>query len=254
MGQINSKVALVTGGTTGIGLATARRFAAEGAKVFVTGRRRVELDAAARHIGRNAIGIRSDVSKTQDLDAMVEAIRVEAGRLDILFANAGGGDFADLAQLTTENFDRIFSTNVRGTVFTVQKVLPLLDDHASIIVTGSSSAHRGIPGFGVYSASKAALRQFVRVWAAELAPRGIRVNTLVPGSTDTPGLRGLAPADVGTGDLFSKMVADVPLGRIGDPAEIASAALFLASDQSSFITGSELYADGGEVQVYPQAG
>ncbi|HIW90410.1 MAG TPA: SDR family oxidoreductase [Candidatus Corynebacterium avicola] len=253
MGQLDSKVALVTGGTTGIGLAAAQRFATEGATVFVTGRRQAELDAAVK-IGGAARGIRSDVSVPEQLDALMETIRAEAGHLDVLFANAGGGDFASLTELTPEHFDRIFSVNVQGTVFTLQKALPLLREGSSVVITGSSSASRGVPGFGTYSASKAALRQFVRVWAAELAPSGIRVNTLVPGSTDTPGLRALAPDKDAQHAMLSGMRADIPLDRLADPEEIASAALFLASEQSSFVTGSELFADGGEAQVYPQAG
>jgi NAD(P)-dependent dehydrogenase (short-subunit alcohol dehydrogenase family) len=250
MGQLTDKVALVTGAGTGIGRATAERFIAEGAHVYLTGRRKQELEAAAEALGDRAVAIQNDISDLDDLDRLFGRIADDGNRLDILFANAGGGE-ADqpLESLTPEAFDRTFGINVRGTVFTVQKALPLLNEGGSIVLTGSSSASRGIAGFSVYSATKAAIRQLGRVWAAELAPRGLRVNVLVPGPTDTPGLRGLAsPGQVDA--LLDDMARSTPLGRTADPAEIANAVLFLASDQSSFITGSELFADGGEVQVY----
>lgn len=250
MGQLTDKVALVTGAGTGIGRATAERFIAEGAHVYLTGRRKQELEAAAEALGDRAVAIQNDISDLDDLDRLFGRIADDGNRLDILFANAGGGE-ADqpLASLTPEAFDHTFGINVRGTVFTVQKALPLLNEGGSIVLTGSSSASRGIAGFSVYSATKAAIRQLGRVWAAELAPRGLRVNVLVPGPTDTPGLRGLAsPGQVDA--LLDDMARSTPLGRTADPAEIANAVLFLASDQSSFITGSELFADGGEVQVY----
>jgi NAD(P)-dependent dehydrogenase (short-subunit alcohol dehydrogenase family) len=247
MGQLDGKTALVTGASTGIGRATARRFAAEGARVYITGRREAELADAARETG--AIPVVGDVSDPADLDRLFATIADAGAGLDVVFANAGGGDMAPLAELTPESFDRTFGINVRGTVFTVQKALPLLNPGASIVVTGSSSAYSGVAGFGVYSASKAALRQFTRVWAAELAPRGIRVNTLVPGPTDTPGLRGLAPD--ATEAMLKGMAANTALGRVGSVDEVAAAALFLASAQSSFVTGSELFADGGEVGVHP---
>lgn len=252
MGQLTDKTALVTGGSTGIGLATARRFVAEGARVYLTGRRRPELDAAAELLGDRAVAVQNDVSDLDDLDRLFRRIADDGNRLDVLFANAGGGEtLQPVETLSPEAFDHTFGINVRGTVFTVQKALPLLNDGGSIVLTGSSSASRGVAGFGVYSATKAALSQFARVWAAELAPRGLRVNTLVPGPTDTPGLRGLAadPAEVSA--MLDGMAASTPLNRLADPAEIANAALFLASDQSSFMTGSQLFVDGGEVQVYP---
>ncbi|WP_454855141.1 SDR family NAD(P)-dependent oxidoreductase [Promicromonospora soli] len=252
MGQLNNKTALVTGGTSGIGLAAAKRFVAEGARVYLTGRRKPELDAAAEALGDRAIAIQNDVSDLGDLDSLFRRIADDGNRLDVLFANAGGGEANQpLDTLTPEAFDRTFGINVRGTVFTVQKALPLLNDGGSIVLTGSSSASRGVAGFGVYSATKATLRQFGRVWAAELAPRRLRVNTVVPGPTDTPGLRGLAEDQDQTDALLEGMASGTPLGRTADPAEIANAVLFLASDQSSFITGSELFVDGGEVQVYP---
>jgi NAD(P)-dependent dehydrogenase (short-subunit alcohol dehydrogenase family) len=247
MGQLDGRTALVTGASTGIGRATARRFAAEGARVYITGRREAELADAARETG--AIPVVGDVSDPADLDRLFATIADAGAGLDVVFANAGGGEMVPLAELTPEDFDRTFGINVRGTVFTVQKALPLLNPGASIVVTGSSSAYRGGAGSGVYSASKAALGQFVRVWAAELAPRGIRVNTLVPGPTDTPGLRGLAPD--AAEEMLKGMAATTALGRVGSPDEVAAAALFLASAQSGFVTGSELFADGGEVGVHP---
>lgn len=248
MGQLDAKVALVTGGSSGIGLATAQRFADEGAHVFITGRRPDELDAAREQLGGKATAVRGDISNLDDLDRLFEVVRERAGRLDVLFANAGGGTgIPTIGEITPESFDTTFGINVRGTVFTVQKSLPLLSDGATIVITGSTSASRGIPGFGIYSATKAALRQFARVWAAELAPRNIRVNVIVPGATDTPGLRSI-PAD-GHSDGLSAFAARNLLPRVADPSEIASAVLFLASSQSSFMTGSELFVDGGEVQA-----
>jgi NAD(P)-dependent dehydrogenase (short-subunit alcohol dehydrogenase family) len=250
MGQLDSKIALVTGGGTGIGLAVATRFIAEGARVYVTGRRRPQLDEALEALGPKATAIQGDVSSLDDLDRVFAAIGAAGEGLDVVFANAGGGEgLATLDQLRPESFDRVFATNVRGTVFTVQKALPLLRPGASIVLTGSTSASAGHQGFGVYSASKAAVRQFGQVWAAELAPRGIRVNTVTPGPTDTPGLRGIAPTPDAEQALLLAMAGRVPLGRVGDPDETASAVLFLASDQASFITGSELFVDGGEAHI-----
>lgn len=249
MGQLQNKTALVTGGTTGIGLATASRFVAEGAHVFVTGRRQAELDAAVAVLGENATGIRGDVSDLADLDRVFAAVTEHGQGLDVLFVNAGGGGFATLEQLTPEDFDKTFGINVRGTVFTVQKALPVLNDGASVVVTGSSAASKGTPAFGVYAATKAALRSFSRTWAAELKDRGVRVNTIVPGPTETPGLGGLAPDPSQPQGLFEMLAGNVPLGRLGKPEEIANAVLFLASGQSSFVTGTELFVDGGEVQV-----
>lgn len=250
MGQLTDKTALVTGGSSGIGLATAKRFVDEGALVYVTGRRKAELDAAAEALGDRAITIQNDVSDLDDLDNLFRRIADDGHRLDVLFANAGGGELGQpLDTLSPEAFDHTFGINVRGTVFTAQKALPLLNDGGSIVLTGSTSASRGVAGFGVYSASKAALRQFGRVWAAELAPRRVRVNTVVPGPTDTPGLRGLAKDPAQAAALLDGMAESTPMGRTADPAEIASAVLFLASDQSSFMTGSELFVDGGEVQI-----
>ena len=251
MAELDGKTALVTGGGSGIGLATATVFAEEGARVFVTGRRQLELDAAVERIGHGAVGIRGDIAELSDLDAIAEHIGRQSGRIDVLFANAGGGDgLTTITDLRPESFDKVFATNVRGTVFTVQKMLPLMPDGSSIVVTGSTSASRGTVGQGTYSASKAALRQFARVWAAELAPRQIRVNVLVPGPTDTPGLRGIARDASRVPAFLAQVAGMIPLNRVADPSEIAQAALFLAGDRSSFMTGSELFADGGEVQVF----
>lgn len=252
MGHMTGKTALVTGGSTGIGLAAATRLVEEGAHVYLTGRRTRELEAAAEALGERAIAIRNDVSDLDDLDRLFARIADDGRRLDVLVANAGGGESGqELETLTPESFDRTFGINVRGTVFTVQKALPLMVDGGSIVLTGSTSARRGVPGFGVYSATKAALRQFARVWAAELAPRGLRVNVIVPGPTDTPGLRGLAGDPEQVAPMLGGMARSTALGRLGSPTEIAEAVLFLASYRSSFITGSELFVDGGEVQVYP---
>lgn len=208
-----------------------------------------ELDRAADELGEHATALRSDVADLADLDRLFAAIEARETGLDVLFANAGGGAFTCLEELTPEQFDSTFSINVRGTVFTVQQALPLLNPGASVIVTGSTSASRGVPAFGVYSASKAAIYQFARVWAAELAGRGIRVNTVVPGPTETPGLVGLAAPSEGRA-LIDAEAALLPLSRVGRPEEIANGVLFLASDQSSFMTGSQLFIDGGDVQTY----
>lgn len=246
MGQLDGKTALVTGGTSGIGLATARRLAAEGAYVFITGRDRARLDKAAASIG--AHGIQGDISKIEDLDTLAEEIGKHGKGLDVVFANAGGGDFATLAEVTPEHYRDNFDRNVAGTVFTVQKVLPLLNEGASIVLAGSTAASEGVAAFGLYAASKAAIRSLGRTWAAELADRKIRVNTVVPGPIETPGLTGLAPADQKQ-DLLDGMASQVPMKRLGRPEEIASAVLFLASDQSSFMTGAELAVDGGQIQL-----
>ncbi|CDP86114.1 MULTISPECIES: SDR family NAD(P)-dependent oxidoreductase [Mycolicibacterium] len=246
MGQLDGKTALVTGGTSGIGLATARRLAAEGAYVFITGRDRARLDEAAASIG--AHGIQSDISKIEDLDTLAEEIGMHGKGLDVVFANAGGGDFATLAEVTPEHYRDNFDRNVAGTVFTVQKVLPLLNEGASIVLAGSTAASEGVAAFGLYAASKAAIRSLGRTWAAELADRKIRVNTVVPGPIETPGLTGLAPADQKQ-DLLDGMASQVPMKRLGRPEEVASAVLFLASDQSSFMTGAVLAVDGGQIQL-----
>jgi NAD(P)-dependent dehydrogenase (short-subunit alcohol dehydrogenase family) len=249
MGQLDGRTAIVTGGTSGIGLATAQRFAAEGAHVFVTGRRKDALDAAVGTIGLNATGVRSDVSDLADLDGLYEAVAQQGRRIDVLFANAGGGEFSTLEQVTEQHFDQTFGTNVKGLLFTVQKALPLLKDGASIILAGSTAASVGNEAFGVYGASKAAVRSFARTWANELKGRGIRVNAISPGTIDTPGIDGLAPDQEQAAQLKAFLTSQIPLARIGRPEDIAAAALFLASDQSSFITGIELFVDGGSNQV-----
>ncbi|MBC6460785.1 SDR family NAD(P)-dependent oxidoreductase [Actinomadura sp. HBU206391] len=249
MGWLEGKTAIVTGGTTGIGLAAAERLAAEGAQVFVTGRRRAELDAAVEKIGAGAIGVQGDVSNLADLDRLYAAVRQQGRRVDVLFANAGGGSFASLEQVTEEHFDQTFGINVRGLLFTVQKALPLLNDGASVILTSSTAATSGAETFGVYAASKAAVRSFARTWANELKGRGIRVNAVTPGTIDTPGITGLAPDEAQAEQLKGFLIGQIPMGRMGRPEELADAIVFLASDQSSFITGSELYVDGGLNQI-----
>lgn len=246
--QLNGKIALVTGGTSGIGLATAQELAEQGARVFITGRRQAELDAAVERIGSSATGIRADASVMADLDAVFAQIAKSAGRLDILFANAGGGDMLPLGAITEEHFDRIFATNVRGVLFTVQKALPLLVNNASIILTGSTTSVKGTASFSVYSASKAAVRNFARSWALDLQGRGIRVNVVSPGPVRTPGLGELVPDEHRQG-LFDALAAQVPLGRLGEPQEIGKVVAFLASDASSFINGTELFVDGGMAQI-----
>jgi NAD(P)-dependent dehydrogenase (short-subunit alcohol dehydrogenase family) len=246
--KLDNKVTLITGGTTGIGLATAQTFASEGARVFITGRRLPELEAAVRLIGHDSVGIQSDVSSLPDLDRLYAEIADKAGRLDVLFANAGGGDLQPLGTITEEHFDAIFARNVKGVLFTVQKALPLLVNGASIILTGSTTTAKGTAAFSVYSASKAAVRNFARSWLLDLRDRNIRVNTLSPGPVHTPGLAGLAPLEEQAG-LLAHLASQVPIGRLGEPREIANAALFLASEDSSFMNGAELFVDGGTAQV-----
>ena len=249
MHRLQGKTAVITGANSGIGLAAARLFAAEGAQVFMTGRRQAELDEAVRQVGANAFGVRGDVSSMADLDRVFDLVRQEAGGIDVLFANAGGGELAPLAEISEDHFDRSFASNVKGTLFTVQKALPLLRPGSSIILTGSTAASTGVPGFSVYSATKAAIRSFARGWCLELAPRGIRVNVLAPGATSTPGLRGLAASAEQLDAMLAMFAAETPLARLGAPEEIARAALFLASDDSSFMTGAEMFVDGGSAQI-----
>ena len=249
MGQLEGKTALVTGGTSGIGLATAQRFAAEGAYVFITGRDQARLDEAVAALGDHGTGIAGDVSDLADLDRVVAAIEARGAGLDVVFANAGGGEFGGLGQISWEHYADTFNRNVGGTLFTVQKVLPLLTAGASIVLAGSTAASNGTPAFGVYAASKAAHRSFGRTWAAELVGRGIRVNTVVPGPTETPGITGLAPDAAQAELLIKSLAAAVPMNRMGRPEEIAGAVLFLASDQSSFMTGAEIFVDGGTEQL-----
>ena len=248
--KLEGKMALVTGGTSGIGLATAKRFVAEGAFVFISGRRARELERAERDIGTAAVsGIQSDISVPADLDRLFNTIRQAKGRLDVLFANAGIGALALLGAITEEHFDRIFDINVRGTLFTVQKALLLMPPGSSIVLNASTTSVKGTPAFSVYSATKAAVRSFARNWTLDLKGRGIRVNAISPGVVPTPGydLLGLSKEQVeGFVDL---QVATIPLGRVGTPDEVAKAVVFLACDDSSFVNGIELFADGGMAQI-----
>lgn len=249
MGKLSGKVAVVTGGNSGIGLSTAQLFAAEGAHVVVTGRRKAELDAAVAEIGHGAVGVQGDVSRLPDLDALYAEVKSKFGRIDILFANAGVCELAPLAGVSEEHFDRVFDINVKGLLFTVQKALPLFADGGSIILNSSVANTTGIPAFGVYSATKAAVRSFARTWTAELKDRNIRVNVISPGPIETPifGKVGLSAEQLQEFD--AQISAKVPLGRFGKPEEIAKAALFLASDDASYVAGADLYVDGGLVAV-----
>jgi NAD(P)-dependent dehydrogenase (short-subunit alcohol dehydrogenase family) len=246
--SLEGKIAVVTGGGTGIGLGIAKRFVSEGAFVIITGRRQAELDAAVREIGPSASAVRADVSQLSDLDALFAQVKARHGRIDVLVANAGGGEFVALGEITEEHFDRTFNTNVKGTLFTVQKGLPLMQAGGSVILTGSTASLVANPAFSVYSASKAAVRSFARTWILDLKGTGIRVNVLSPGPTKTPGLVGLVSPDQQQA-LLSTFAAKLPIGRVGDPDEIGKAAVFLASDASSFVTGIELFVDGGEAQI-----
>ena len=243
MGRLQGRVAVITGGTTGIGFAAAKLFVAEGAYVFITGRRQKELDEAVKAIGNNVTGVQGDVSKPADLDRLYETVKAQGRRVDVVFANAGFGEFAALGSITEEHFDKLFDINVKGALFTVQKALPLLNDGGSIILTGSVASTKGTPGFWVYGATKAAIRNFVRAWTIELKDRHIRSNVLSPGPTETP-LVAHQPAEA-----IARIVSTIPMGRIGTTDEIAKAALFLASDDSSFVTGIELFVDGGRGQI-----
>jgi NAD(P)-dependent dehydrogenase (short-subunit alcohol dehydrogenase family) len=247
VGSLDGKVALITGGDSGIGLATAKRFVADGAYVFITGRRQRELDAAVEQIGRNITAVASDVSELADLDRLFAAVRELKGRLDILFANAGIAEGAPLGEISVEQFDRAFGINVKGTLFSVQKALPLLSDGASIILTSSIVGSKGFADRSVYSATKAALRSFARTWTTDLKRRKIRVNVVSPGTIATPGLRGLMDTD--DEGLNERYREHIPLGRVGRPEDVASAVAFLASDDTSYITGIELFVDGGLAQV-----
>ncbi len=247
--KLSDKVALITGGTSGIGLATAKRFVAEGAFVFITGRRQAELDTAVAGLGANAFGIQGDVAKLPDLDRVYATIRERKGRLDVLFANAGGGNLAPLGQITEAHFDTTFATNVRGLLFTVQKALPLMASGGSIILNASTAASVGNPAFSVYSATKAAVRSFARNWTLDLKGTGIRVNAVSPGVVPTPAydLLGLTKEQIQ--GFIDAQLANIPLGRVGSPDEVGKAVVFLASDDSSYITGIELFVDGGMAQI-----
>jgi len=249
MGKLEGKIALITGGNSGIGLATAKQFVKEGAYVFITGRRETELAAATKEIGRNVTGVQGDVSNLNDLDRLFAQIKREKGRLDIVFANAGIARYARFGTITEEFYDSIFDINVKGLLFTVQKALPLLPDGASIILNASIVASKGLSMNSVYSATKAAIRSFARTWTTDLKDRRIRVNAISPGSIDTPGLSDLL-ASAEAGEERKRMISKaIPLGRFGTPDEIAKAVVFLASDDSSYITGTKLFVDGGFAQV-----
>jgi len=249
MGKLEGKIALVTGGNSGIGLATAKKFVNEGAYVFITGRRDRELAAAVKEIGRNVSGVQGDVSNLDDLDRLFAQIRREKGKLDIVFANAGVATYAPLGQITEEFYDSIFNINVKGLLFTVQKALPRMPDGASIILNASVVGSKGLPMNSVYSATKAAVRSFARTWTTDLKDRRIRVNAVSPGATDTPGLSGLLASTEAGQQRLKGISNTVPLGRLGTPDEIAKAVVFLASDDSSYVTGTELFVDGGFAQV-----
>jgi NAD(P)-dependent dehydrogenase (short-subunit alcohol dehydrogenase family) len=249
MKKLEGKIAVITGGTSGLGLATARQFVEDGAYVMITGRRQTELESALRLLGANAGGVRGDVSNLDDLDRLYATIERDKGRIDVLFANAGAGQFAPLGAISVEHFDRTFDVNVKGLLFTVQKALPLFSDGGSIILTGSATGSSGTPAFSVYAASKAAVRCFARNWILDLKPRRIRVNTISPGPINTPGLDRLVPDAVQRRQMHTMLAGTIPLSRLGDPSEVAKAAAFLASDESSFITGIELFIDGGMAQI-----
>lgn len=247
--KFDNKVVVVTGGTSGIGLATAKAFADEGASVFITARRQDALDAAVRAIGGRITGVRGDMSNLADIDRLYDAVQQQHAQIDVLFANAGGGEFAPLGTISEEHYQRTFDTNVKGVLFTVQKALPLLKDGASIVLTASTTSISGTPALSIYSATKAAVRNFARNWILDLKDRRIRVNAVSPGVTDTAGLDELfggGDQAEGTKDYLAGLI---PAGRIGEPEEIAKAVLFLASDEASFVNGIELFVDGGQVQI-----
>jgi NAD(P)-dependent dehydrogenase (short-subunit alcohol dehydrogenase family) len=250
-GKLEGKVALITGGNSGIGFATAKRFVQEGAFVYITGRRQAELEAAVTQLGPQAKAIQSDAAKMADLDSLVDQIRNDKGRIDVLFANAGAASMAILGEITEEHFYSIFGVNVKGLLFTVQKALPLMPDGSAIVLNASIESIKGKPGMSVYSASKAAVRSFARGWTSDLKDRGIRVNVISPGSTETPGLEGFvgAATDEQKRGLYKHLSGDIPLGRVAKPDDIAKGVVFLSSDDASFITGIELFVDGGAVQV-----
>ena len=247
--KLAGKVALITGGTAGIGLATAQRFVAEGAFVFITGRRQAELDAAVQALGNQSFGIQGDVSKLADLDQVVATIKEQKGRLDVLFANAGIAEFLPIEVVTEDHYDRQFDINVKGIVFTVQKALPLLPEGAAIVVMSSVVGTKGFGGDSVYSATKAAIRSLARTWTTDLKARKIRVNAVSPGPIETPGLNSLAGTPEQAEQFKAQMLSIVPMSRMGEADEIAKAVVFLASDDSSYVTGAELFVDGGMGQV-----
>jgi NAD(P)-dependent dehydrogenase (short-subunit alcohol dehydrogenase family) len=244
VGKLRGKVAVITGATSGLALATAKLFVEEGAYVFITGRRQAQLDEAVKAVGKNVTGVQGDAGKLADLDRLYQTVQIQKGKIDVLYASAGVGEFnAPLGSISEASFDNTFNVNVRGTLFTVQKALPLMRDGGSIIMTGSIASVKGFPGMSVYNASKAAVRSFARTWTVDLKSRKIRVNVLSPGTIDTGVFVGV-PTQV-----KDQFISLIPMGRIGEPEEIAKAALFLASDDSSFVTGIELFVDGGTAQI-----
>lgn len=249
MTKLDGKTAIITGGASGIGLATAKRFVDEGAFVYIFGRRQDALDAALSQLGSTARAVQGDTTKPEDLDRLIEAVRAERGSIDIVFANAGVGDFAPLGQITSDQVDWTFGINVKGTIFTVQKALPLMGAGTSIILTGSTTGSMGTAAMSVYSASKAAIRNLARTWALDLKGTGIRINVLSPGATETEKLMSILDGTAAGDEIVAGFRHQTPLGKIGDPAEIAAVAVFLAGADSSFMTGSEVFADGGYAQV-----
>ncbi len=247
--KLEGKIAVITGGSSGIGLATAKRFVLEGAYVFITGRRQKEIDAAVSEIGKNVTGIQSDVSNLADLDKLYNIVKEQKGHIDILFANAGIGEFAPLGEISEEHFGKIFGINVKGVLFTVQKALPLFQDGSSIILNASIAASKGIEAFSVYNASKAAVRSFARTWTVDLRHRKIRVNAISPGPIDTPAVEGLVQNKEQVEELKKNLIIAVPMSRMGSPDEVAKVVSFLASDESSYITGIDLSVDGGMAQI-----
>ena len=243
MGKLEGKVAVITAATSGMALATAKLFVEEGAYVFITGRRQDALDKAVKAIGRNVTGVQGDAGVLADLDRLYEVVKREKEKIDILFASAGTGELARIGEVTEESFDKTFNLNVRGTLFTIQKALPLFNDGGSIFMNGSIAGSKGFPNFSVYSASKAAVRSFARTWLVDLKDRNIRVNVLSPGTIDTPILD---PLGTEAKEFFK---SQIPRGEMGRPEEIATAALFLASSDSSFVNGAELFVDGGTAQI-----
>jgi NAD(P)-dependent dehydrogenase (short-subunit alcohol dehydrogenase family) len=247
--KLEGKSAVITGGSSGIGLATAKRFVSEGAYVFITGRRQKELDAAVSEIGKNVTVIQSDVSNLADLDKLYNTVKEQKGHIDILFANAGIGEFAPLGEISEEHFDKIFGINVKGLLFTVQKALPLFQDGSSIILNASIAASKGIEAFSIYNATKAAVRSFARTWTVDLRHRKIRINAVSPGPIDTPAIEGLVEDKEQVEQLKKNLITAVPMSRMGNPDEVAKVVSFLASDESSYITGIELFVDGGMAQI-----
>jgi NAD(P)-dependent dehydrogenase (short-subunit alcohol dehydrogenase family) len=246
---LQNKIAVITGGSSGIGLATAKRFVSEGAFVFITGRNQADLDAAVTGIGSNVTAVQADSSNLADLDRVYEQVRAQKGRIDILVANAGNLEHAPIDQVTEGHFDRLYAVNVKGLVFTVQKALSLMADGTAIILMSSTVANKGLGGSGIYASTKAAIRSFARSWIVDLKARKIRVNVISPGPIETPGLTGAAPDAASLEKMMTGMATQVPLGRVGDPDEIAKTAVFLASDGASFINGADIQVDGGWAQI-----